>query len=75
MTTAEAGIRFIEWMNLHETELRTHAGQWVALRLPEGIIASSPALEEVRRAFETKFPGETPFFHKIPPEDEDLYIL
>ena len=75
MLTAEAGIRCIEWLNAHEAELRQHQGHWVAIHLEKGIVASSPSLSEVKRAFEVRFPGETPFLHQEPREDEGPYIL
>ncbi len=63
----------LSWMTAHESEVMEHCGQWVALRLPDGIVASGPTLDAVVSQWRRMYPGDTPFVFMVP-EHEGAFV-
>ena len=64
----------LSWMSSHGKEVQVHSGKWIALKFPDGIVASSESLAKVLNEWQKLYPKETPFVFMVPREREGAFI-
>lgn len=62
----------MQWLSCHGEEVSCHSGKWVAVRPPEGIVASGCTMEEVMSEWKKQFPGERPVVFLVPKKGENF---
>lgn len=73
---AGPGVEFRElsWISSHGAQMKPHTGKWVALKLPDGIVASHESLEQVIVEWRKRYPEETPFVFMVPKNPDGAIV-
>ena len=74
-TGKQAGdLDVLAWMSQNEKQVREYSGKWIAVRLPDGIVASGSSLSEVTEEWHRRYPHQKPFVFMVPSEREGAFV-
>lgn len=72
--SSDPDFNILAWMSSHSKELSMHCGKWVALKVPDGIVASSESLDIVLSQWQKMYPNEKPVVFMVPRENEGAFV-
>jgi hypothetical protein len=70
----KSSLNELSWISNHNDLVAPHQGKWIALKVPDGIVASSASLEKVILEWKKRYPGETPFVFMVPRKNEGAFV-